>query len=368
MIRQEELKQTDNVEVVERIYDELMLNGVNAIPPTLDKKRDKVFGKVCHDLVKQYVIWNDYIHSNNIMQLFKSVAFINKNIRKSNWFIRYEIIIYGRRTPLYFIDNPKILFNKIKSICSFEGESQKVEKQISRLSAAIESLFNYYWYNFLSEDRSDKESELFREHFINNFAKEYKKLDKDTLPLDITNVFNSFVDYIENPDKYIKPGVTYSEYELWEEDDDVVVQKYEMPNQENQKTVDVDELSPNELKFLNGKVIRFIGKLEKPSIKNKLRGISKRYGFEIEMFDDYEKLTNIDFSNMKYSKRISGIIVGPMPHKVKGIGNYSSCLEMFKSEPGYPPVFECYAGEKLKITATSLWRALLELNKVLESN
>lgn len=56
-----------------------------------------------------------------------------------------------------------------------------------------------------------------------------------------------------------------------------------------------------------------------------------------------------------------------MPHKIKGMGNYSSGLEMLRSEPGYPPVFECIAGDKLKITTTSLWHALRELNKELAS-
>lgn len=68
---------------------------------------------------------------------------------------------------------------------------------------------------------------------------------------------------------------------------------------------------------------------------------------------------------MRYSNRISGIIAGSMPHKIKGMGDYSSGLEMLRSEPGYPPVFECRAGDKLKITTTSLWRALLELDKEL---
>ena len=376
MIKIEELSQIGSIDVVEKIYEEIMLNGANAIPAPSQEAKIKIFSKVCHDLVQQYVTWNDYIHSNNIMQLFKSVAFRSESNQKPGWFVRYEIIIYGRRTPLYYIDNPKVLFSKIAAICTLDKANQK-----DKLSAAIGSLFNYYKNNFLSGQVSNGDKELFKEHFRNIFAKEYKNVDKSLFPSDVTYVFDTFIDYIDNPDKFVEPGITNTEFELWDEDEEFVVQKVESLEQEpavakpeetkniihepEYKAIDVTKLPERELKYLNGKVIRFIGALNKPSIKSKLHGISKQYGFEVEMFDDYDKIANMDFSKMRYSNRISGIIAGPMPHKIKGMGGYSSGLEMLKSESGYPPVFECYAGEQLKITTTSLWRALLELNKEL---
>lgn len=376
MIKKEELNQIDNIDVVEKIYEELMLDGVNAIPASVQDTRTMIFSKVCHDLVQQYLKWNDYVHSNNIMQLFKNYALSINLKKKPGWLIRYEIIIYGRRTPLYFIDNPKILFGKITSTCSTNKTPQ-----IAKLSAAIESLFNYYKNNFLSGQVSHEDKELFKTHFKDIFAKEYKNVDKSLFNPDIVSVFDSFIDYVDNPNKFAVPGITNTEIKLWDEDEELVIQKVENLKQEPAiikpkekennlhepefKAVDVTELPERELKYLNGKVIRFIGALRSSSIKNKIQGISKKYGFEVEIFDDYDKISNMDFSKMRYSNRISGIIAGPMPHKIKGIGDYSSGLEMLRSEPGYPPVFECYAGDQLKITVTSLWRALLELDKEL---
>ena len=376
MIKLEDINHIDNIEVVEKIYEELMLNGVSAIPASSLEIKIKIFSKVCHDLVQQYVTWNDYIHSNNIMQLFKSVAFKSKSSQKPGWFIRYEIIIYGRRTPLYFIDNPKILFDKIRLICVLDKTNQ-----IDKISAAIESLFNYYKHNFLSNQINHEDKELFKKHFKDIFAKEYKNVDKSSFPLDVISVFDAFIDYVEDPIKFVEPGITNTEFDLWDEDEEFVIQKLECKKQETSvvkpeekknivsepefKAVDVTELPERELRYLNGKVIRFIGALNKPSIKSKLHGISKQYGFEVEMFDDYDKIANMDFSKMRYSNRISGIIAGPMPHKIKGMGSYSSGLEMLKSESGYPPVIECLAGKKLKITASSLWKALQELNNEL---
>ena len=379
MINKAELQQLKDITNIEKIYEELMLNGVNAIPSQDKKEKSIIFSKLCHDLIQQYIAWNDYIHSNNIMQLFKSVASITQSSQKPGWFIRYEIIIYGRRTPLYFIDNPKILFDKITSICSL-----KKENQITKVSAAIESLFNYYKYNFLSDQVNPEDRELFKKHFKNIFAKEYLATCKDSFPTAISNVFDAFVDYVNDPQKFIEPSITHTEFALWDEEEDFVIQKIDNKPQETTvtkssdknnssptpefKKVDISELPVNELDFLKGKVIRFIGSLQKPSLRRYVQDLSKKYEFEAEIFDDYNKLPNIDFSTMKYSSRISGIIVGAMPHKAKGSGNYSSIIEMLQSEPGYPPVYKCYSGKTLKLSASSIWKALSELNKELAAN
>lgn len=378
MIKQEDINQISNLDSIERIYEELMLNGIDAVPAQTKEIRSRVFSKICHDLIQQYISWNDYIHSNNIMQLFKSVAFSSTSSTKSGWFIRYEIIIYGRRTPLYFIENPSALFEKIITACG-----QNKAEQLERLAAAVESLFNYYKNNFLSATVATEDKELFVSRFQSVFIKEYHRCDRTRFPQSVQDVFDDFTAYVENPGKYVEPGITHEEFVLWDEDEDSIVVKeaatginthapagkyFEKKEpQQVLKVVDVPDLPDAELRFLRGKTIRFIGALNKPSIKNKLHGISKQYGFTIEMFDDYEKIANMDFSKMRYSNRINGIIAGPMPHKIKGMGNYSSGLEMLRSEPGYPPVFECIAGDKLKITTTSLWHALRELNKELAS-
>lgn len=88
----------------------------------------------------------------------------------------------------------------------------------------------------------------------------------------------------------------------------------------------------------------------------------------MEIYDDYDKFSHMDFTKMRYSNRISGILVGPIPHKTKECGKYSSVIETMLSEPGYPPVVKCYAGNTLKLTATSLLNGLLELNQELAAN
>lgn len=372
MIKVEEFNQLDNIEVIEKIYDELLLHDINAIPSTDRKIKQKYFSKLCHDLIQQYLKWNDYLHSNNIMQLFKSVALCNESTKKPLWFIRYEILIYGKRTPLYFVNNPEILFDKINTIC----ESEK-EIQIERLELAIESLFNFYRNMFLKDGSNEEDRNSFIHYFKSNFVDTYDEVDKELFSEEIISIIDSFIEYVYNPSKFIEPGLSNEEFEVWEEEDEKIIEKVKevtVSTSQNTKkeeittqSIEIDELPKGELQNLKGKTIRFIGALNKSSIKNKLIGISKEYEFEVELYDDYEKITNMDFSKMRYSNRISGIIAGPMPHSIKGMGSYSSGLEMLKNEPGYPPVVECIAGEKLKITATSLWKALQELDAELGS-
>lgn len=71
MITPADLEDLTNVSTVDRVYDELMLHGLDAFRTATKDGQSKVFSKICHNLIQQYVEWNDYVHSNNIMQLYK---------------------------------------------------------------------------------------------------------------------------------------------------------------------------------------------------------------------------------------------------------------------------------------------------------
>jgi hypothetical protein len=97
---------------------------------------------------------------------------------------------------------------------------------------------------------------------------------------------------------------------------------------------------------------------------DKLLGIVKTYGYEKNDFvfwDDYDKIKS-------YAERMAGgaftsIIAGPMPHKVGGLGDYSSLIEKMK-QPGYPYLVEARSeGGELKITKTSFRKAIESITK-----
>lgn len=354
MIKDELLKQLINnsadASQVASIYEELMLNGIEAVQVNNGRSKEENCSQVCFLLVKKYIAWNDYIHANNIMQLCKALFSFNEKRKKPLWFVRYEIIIYGRRTPLFFINNPQCLFEKILYILNESKRKDTVDK----LLAALKSLFDYYAVNFLDKGINAFEREEFTRAVESEFKTKYNESYSNKLPVDIQKVIKEFIDFIEKPEVFAKPGIANEEVKIWDEEDDESI----IAEHDKVKAEDFDDDSLSKIK---GKKIKFIGGIKK-SVKEKLLFWGKRFEFSIDFWDDYEKITNRDFTSLRYSRQVDAIIAGPMPHSIKGMGDYSSGLEMLKSESGYPPVFECLSSELLKVTTTSVWKALNEIN------
>jgi len=98
--------------------------------------------------------------------------------------------------------------------------------------------------------------------------------------------------------------------------------------------------------------------------KDKLLGIVKNYGYQKSDFifwDDYDKIKS--YADRMVGGSFTGIIAGPMPHKVSGLGDYSSLIEKMK-KPGYPYMEEARSESgELKITKNSFRKALEGLTK-----
>lgn len=77
----------------------------------------------------------------------------------------------------------------------------------------------------------------------------------------------------------------------------------------------------------------------------------------VELHLEYE-LNGFDIDKLKYSIEYSLILIGPIPHSLKGKDDYSSVLNRLEKEDGFPPVIRLMAGDELKITKTSLKDAI----------
>jgi len=105
---------------------------------------------------------------------------------------------------------------------------------------------------------------------------------------------------------------------------------------------------------------------------NDIYGICKSFNLDkndIEIFDDYSKLPNFKCEILRYSDKYSDLLIGPLPHKMSGIGNHSSLISMIEDCPyEFPKLIKLdYTGE-LKITKESLKRALAKTLKYKEKN
>ena len=98
--------------------------------------------------------------------------------------------------------------------------------------------------------------------------------------------------------------------------------------------------------------------------KEKLLGIAKAMGISkdrIELCLDYEGLERYNFRKLHYCSKYRLVLVGPMPHKTAGAGDFSSAISAMQNDVGYPKVVELRAGGKLKITKTNFSEALQSL-------
>lgn len=99
--------------------------------------------------------------------------------------------------------------------------------------------------------------------------------------------------------------------------------------------------------------------------KNVLRAIGSNLDIDVKRFElviNYEEVKSFSFKKLAYSNQYDYILVGPMPHKVKGLEDESSIIAQIENNPDiYPEIIRVMtqSGE-LKITKTSFRKALEE--------
>ena len=90
---------------------------------------------------------------------------------------------------------------------------------------------------------------------------------------------------------------------------------------------------------------------------------AKRLGVDEQNleFRDYEEMKTFNTEKLRYSSAVSDIICGPMPHKVAGIGDYSSFITLLKDNPSeYPKVYLATANESIKLTINNFKSGILQ--------
>ena len=99
-----------------------------------------------------------------------------------------------------------------------------------------------------------------------------------------------------------------------------------------------------------------------------MSGIAKLYGFEKKDFcfeTDYSKVVNFA-GRINNGEKYAAIILGACPHKVAGLGDWSSLIEKCKQDPTMPMAFDArsMSGE-LKVTKESFKTVLSQICSML---
>lgn len=113
--------------------------------------------------------------------------------------------------------------------------------------------------------------------------------------------------------------------------------------------------------YPDGKVV-IIG--ESTVSRDKVLGISKEFGItpkQLELCLDYNEAKSFSYRKLQYNSEYRAVLVGPIPHKAEGIGEYSSAIAMMEQSAGFPKVVRLVSGNKLKITKANLKEAFESL-------
>lgn len=83
---------------------------------------------------------------------------------------------------------------------------------------------------------------------------------------------------------------------------------------------------------------------------NVLKAIIKNLGIDFNRFEfclDYNDAKSYHYEKLRYNSNYSLVLVGAMPHKTSGTGDFSSAIARMEQEDGFPPVVRF---KDLKIT------------------
>ena len=100
---------------------------------------------------------------------------------------------------------------------------------------------------------------------------------------------------------------------------------------------------------------------------NEIYGCLKEFGLRkerVELQLGYDKAKRFSFRNIQYNPNYRLLLFGPIPHSGEGKGEKSSIIKQIEDTDGYPKVIRLMDKNGLKITKTSLKRAIsLEIER-----
>lgn len=147
-----------------------------------------------------------------------------------------------------------------------------------------------------------------------------------------------------------------------EETETETEKKEEIPFSEAPRTEELRKTKKESVskKLLKGKKIFVVGEFK--NVGCALKKIKENHGLDgncFEIHPDYYKAKNATNRIKPYSSAYAAIIAGAMPHATKDSGDYSSIVEKWKREEGYPYTVEARTKSgTVKLTLTSFVEAV----------
>lgn len=351
--------QNDNSSL-NKLYEQVISAGPEAF-----SSYDEYSQVICF-LVTNFIYYNDYLHSNNLLQAFR----VNSNakgfiINKCDWYQYYSIKIYSKRSIKYYLDNPSIFWETVYRLTN--GKSDYIE----RLDNLLVDTLEFYKVEYVNypEFLHDSMEKFVRYYYANKeysttitaHLDELKKLITSKDPSAVERIYNKLpsqnIKEIEIPDNILPNTKEYED----------IQKRIEVEKEKEEDLYGDITLSDEDSK----KVIMVIGDDPFLHKQNIIYGIGKEYNIskdQFEFFTDYERIKQDGeriVSKTQYRKdKYIGIIFGSSPHSTSGNEGASSLIAKVTSEPGFPFFVVCRQnndGGKPKITKSNFKKAIRDI-------
>lgn len=344
------------------LYEKIIDKGIESFQ-SFDE-----YVKTIKFLIIKFVQYNDYLHSNNLMQVFRLIC--NKkgiNIDQFDWYLYYSILIYSKRSIKYYLDNPFKFWETVYQLSNFEDSK---EDYIERLDNLLVDILEFYKREYVKFPEYLYDS-------LNKFINYYFKNKRYSIPVtkhmnelkDLASTKNAF----EVEQKYYRLPSNNIDFEDEKKYILSDLQESNVSFDNDEKNIQLEQdyygdVSLSEEDF--DKKIIIIGSdtfLRKTNVIEALAeeyNVSKR---QLEIYNDYDRIKQEAeriINKTKFNDKYIGIILGSMPHSTTGNEGESSLVVKITSEQGFPYSVVCRTNSnngKLKITKTSFRKALREI-------
>lgn len=331
------------------VYNQVILLG----PESFSSFEE--YASVIHYLVKNYVFFNDYLHSNNLLQVFKIHSINNKHsLGDQDWYQYYLIKVCSKRSIKYYLDYPSKFWEVVYNLA---GNIKASSSYIERLDNLLVDILDFYKAEYVNyPDYLQKSLQCFVDYYFKNkpysqtitaHMNELRQLVKSSNAEKVKDIYNNLE--TQNVDTLVKE----ENANIDSVDDDYYSDIKLVDDEDFRKKIMV----VGDDKFIHNENTIF-------SLANEVFNIQKN---QFEFYTDYSKIKNDGERIVKktqWNNQYIGIIFGSTPHSTSGNDGASSLITLCTTEAGFPPCEICKPsnnGGRPKITKQSFKNALRKL-------
>ena len=343
---------------INEIYNKVFGSDISSYDSFSDFSRSIGF------LVSKYIYFNDLLHSNNLMQWFRTIC-LQKKQTLPIWYKYYSIKIYSKRTIKYYLDNPQIFWNTVYDIANNTDNESDI--YIEKIDSLLVDVLDFYKKQYVMFPEFLKTSLMYFIRYYETHLPSYSE-SVDAHIHEIETLLG-----VNNPllvgDAYKKlpsQNIALAEDIIDEKtpDDQDALNKVAAIEEEYYGDIVLNDDEDSRRKIMIIGDDKFTHKVEV------MYAIARSYNIhrdQIEIYNDYDRITNEGeriISKTQHSEKYIGIIFGSLPHSTTGNDGYDSLISRCETEPGFPPYVMCKSNNnsgKPKITKGSFRQAIREL-------